>query len=82
MIDNADITIDELIKIVKGPDFPTGAVILGKTGMREAYRTRRERVADGALLVLIGRRRILDATSGDVCAEFERTCRRAGVWVD
>ena len=50
--------------------------------MREAYRTRRERVADGALLVLIGRRRILDATSGDVCAEFERTCRRAGVWVD
>lgn len=48
--------------------------------LREAYRTRRERVADGAWLILIGRRRILAATSADVAAEFERTCRKAGVW--
>lgn len=39
VIDEPDCDIEELIKIVKGPDFPTGAQILGKTGMREAYRT-------------------------------------------
>lgn len=48
--------------------------------MREAYRTRRGLVADGSMLVLIGRRRILEATSGDVGAEFEKTCRKAGIW--
>lgn len=39
MIDDEDCTIDDLIDIVKGPDFPTGAQILGKKGAREAYRT-------------------------------------------
>ncbi len=39
MIDEPDIDIEDLIKIVKGPDFPTGASILGKSGAREAYRT-------------------------------------------
>ena len=39
VIDEPDCDIEELIKIVKGPDFPTGAQILGKAGMREAYRT-------------------------------------------
>ena len=39
VIDEPDCNIEELIKIVKGPDFPTGAQILGKAGMREAYRT-------------------------------------------
>ena len=39
VIDNPDCDIEELIKIVKGPDFPTGAQILGKAGMKEAYRT-------------------------------------------
>lgn len=34
-------TLDELIEIVKGPDFPTGATILGRTGIEEAYRTGR-----------------------------------------
>lgn len=38
-IDNPDITIDELNEIIKGPDFPTGGVIVGKSGIREAYRT-------------------------------------------
>jgi len=37
LIDNPDITIDELIEIVPGPDFPTGAVILGRQGIRSAY---------------------------------------------
>lgn len=39
MIDNEEATIEDLIDIVKGPDFPTGAMILGKNGHREAYRT-------------------------------------------
>jgi DNA gyrase subunit A len=44
MIDNPQTTIEELIKIVKAPDFPTGAVILGKNGAKEAYRTGHGRV--------------------------------------
>lgn len=39
MIDEPDISVDELMKIVKGPDFPTGALILGRRSMREAYTT-------------------------------------------
>lgn len=38
-IDNHDITTDELMQYVKGPDFPTGAVILGNSGIRKAYET-------------------------------------------
>lgn len=39
MIDNKEATVDDLIKIIKGPDFPTGGIILGKSGIKEAYRT-------------------------------------------
>ena len=38
-IDNGAITIDELIQIIPGPDFPTGALILGQHGARSAYHT-------------------------------------------
>ena len=38
-IDNHDITTEELMEYVKGPDFPTGAVILGNSGIRRAYET-------------------------------------------
>ena len=38
---NADITIDELMKIVKGPDFPTGGIIYGLGGIKQAYETGR-----------------------------------------
>ncbi|HZG15567.1 MAG TPA: DNA gyrase subunit A, partial [Candidatus Bathyarchaeia archaeon] len=41
MIDNPDITIAELMKIIKGPDFPTAAEILGYSGIRKAYETGR-----------------------------------------
>jgi DNA gyrase subunit A len=44
LIDNPDAGLDEIIKHIKGPDFPTGALILGKEGIREAYRTGRGRV--------------------------------------
>src|SRR5262245_9112322 len=40
-IDNPEIELDELMQHVPGPDFPTGALILGKGGIREAYRTGR-----------------------------------------
>ena len=41
MIDNADITIDELIQIMPAPDFPTGGIIMGQNAIRQAYRTGR-----------------------------------------
>ena len=40
-IDNPDITIDELVKHVKGPDFPTGAIVYGGAPMKQAYQTGR-----------------------------------------
>lgn len=43
-INNPEITIAELMKIIKGPDFPTGGVIYGYDGVREAYETGRGRV--------------------------------------
>ena len=39
MIDDENCTVDDLIKIIKAPDFPTGAEIMGKDGARQAYQT-------------------------------------------
>lgn len=39
LIDNPDISIQELMKYIKGPDFPTGGIIVGTSGIREAYTT-------------------------------------------
>ena len=44
LIDNTDITVDELMEYIPGPDFPTGAIINGKAGIIEAYRTGRGRI--------------------------------------
>ncbi|MDR3494385.1 MAG: DNA gyrase subunit A [Ancalomicrobiaceae bacterium] len=41
LIDRPDITIDELIDIIPGPDFPTAGIILGRSGIRSAYHTGR-----------------------------------------
>lgn len=41
LIDNPAITLDEMIKIIPGPDFPTGGIILGRAGIRSAYETGR-----------------------------------------
>ncbi|MEB0233349.1 DNA gyrase subunit A, partial [Undibacterium sp. 10I3] len=41
---NADCTIDDLIEIIPAPDFPTGGIIYGITGVRDGYRTGRGRV--------------------------------------
>jgi DNA gyrase subunit A len=44
LIDNPAIELDELLEIIPAPDFPTGGTILGRYGIREAYRTGRGRV--------------------------------------
>ncbi len=44
MIDNPDCTVDDLMQYIKGPDFPTGGIILGKSGIREAYHTGHGRI--------------------------------------
>ena len=41
LIDNSDATVKDLMKFVKGPDFPTGGLILGRDGITEAYKTGR-----------------------------------------
>lgn len=43
-IDNPEITIEELNKHIKGPDFPTGAMIMGKAAIKEAYNTGRGKI--------------------------------------
>lgn len=42
--ENRDTSIEELLEIIKGPDFPTGGVILGRKGIEEAYRTGRGKI--------------------------------------
>src|SRR5213596_1916154 len=44
MIDNPDIDVEGLMQHIKGPDFPTGAYIVGRAGIRDAYRTGRGRI--------------------------------------
>jgi len=44
MIDNPDITVDELMEYIPGPDFPTAAIINGRAGIIQAYRTGRGRI--------------------------------------
>ncbi len=45
LIDHPDAGLDELMEHIKGPDFPTGGIILGRSGIREAYHTGRGRIA-------------------------------------
>ncbi|MHB1484566.1 MAG: DNA gyrase subunit A [Saccharofermentanales bacterium] len=44
MIDNPQTTVEELMTVIKGPDFPTGGTIIGSSGIRDAYRTGRGRI--------------------------------------
>ncbi len=44
MIDKPDSNVEDLMKHVKGPDFPTGAIVVGRSGIRDAYRTGRGRI--------------------------------------
>ncbi len=58
LIDNPEISIDELIGYIKGPDFPTGGIINGRQGIYDAYRTGRGR------LIVAGRVEIEKAKNG------------------
>ena len=44
LMENPDIDIEELMEYIKGPDFPTGGIIMGKTGIRNAYKTGRGKI--------------------------------------
>ena len=44
IIENPELTDEELMSIIKGPDFPTGGMILGKDGIKEAYKTGRGKI--------------------------------------
>ena len=57
-VDNPDITIEELSQFIKAPDFPTGGIIYGLSGVKEAYQTGRGRV------VVRGRANIETSNSG------------------
>src|ERR1043166_134295 len=48
MVDDPDIDVDRLTKHIKGPDFPTGGIIVGREGIREAYRSGRGRIVQRA----------------------------------
>lgn len=44
LLDNPDSTVEDLMTVIQGPDFPTGGAILGQRGIRDAYRTGRGRI--------------------------------------
>ena len=44
LLDRPEMVVDELMDYIKGPDFPTGAIIMGRTGIRQAYRTGRGKI--------------------------------------
>ncbi len=44
LIDQPDATVEDVMAVIKGPDFPTGGVIMGMSGIREAYRTGKGRI--------------------------------------
>ena len=66
VIDNPETTIEELMEIIKGPDFPTGATILGKEGIKEAYKTGRGKItmrAEAEIEEMSGNRQRIIVTS-------------------
>ncbi len=56
LLDHPEATVDELMQFVNGPDFPTGAQILGRVGLRDAYRTGRGSVKMRAVAEIVGGR--------------------------
>jgi DNA gyrase subunit A len=51
-IENPDITIDELMHFIKGPDFPTGGIIFGRRGIKKAYKTGKGKIVVRSRFVL------------------------------
>ena len=66
IIDEDDVTDEELMQIIKGPDFPTGATILGREGIKEAYTTGRGKIimrAEAEIEEMSGNRQRIVVTS-------------------
>ena len=66
VIDNPETTIEELMEVIKGPDFPTGATILGTEGIKEAYTTGRGKItmrAEAEIEEMSGNRQRIIITS-------------------
>ena len=66
VIDNPEVTIEQLMEIIKGPDFPTGATILGKEGIKQAYTTGRGKItmrAEAEIEEMSGNRQRIIITS-------------------
>ena len=66
VIDNPETPIEELMEVIKGPDFPTGATILGKEGIKEAYTTGRGKItmrAEAEIEEMSGNRQRIIITS-------------------
>lgn len=77
VMENPDITVDELMQYIKGPDFPTGANILGKQGIREAYKTGRGKiiVRSEAKIEEMGNNRIGSVVTEPIPGKQRKTCR-------
>ncbi|MBW3547246.1 MAG: DNA gyrase subunit A, partial [Actinobacteria bacterium] len=75
LLDHPDATSDDLMAFVKGPDFPTGALILGRSGIMDAYRTGRGSVR------LRARAEIVEGKRGSsiVCTELPYQASPAGI---
>ena len=66
IIDSDEVTDDELMQIIKGPDFPTGATILGREGIKKAYTTGRGKIimrAEAEIEEMSGNRQRIVVTS-------------------
>src|SRR6266545_6613433 len=75
MIDEPDISVEKLLTHVKGPDFPTGGIIVGRAGIRDAYRSGRGRV------VMRARAHIEELRGGKsaiIVSELPYTVRKGG----
>jgi DNA gyrase subunit A len=75
LIDDPEADVEKLMKHVKGPDFPTGAIVVGRSGIRDAYRTGRGRI------VMRARAHIEELRGGKsaiVVTELPYTVRKGG----
>ena len=66
VIDNTEVPIEEIMEIIKGPDFPTGATIMGKDGIKQAYTTGRGKItmrAEAEIEEMSGNRQRIIITS-------------------
>ena len=72
MIDNPEITTEGLMKYIKAPDFPTGGIICGLDGVKEAYETGRGRI------IIRSKTDIETEATHDNCSRDSLQCEQVG----